>query len=127
DQSLLRPGRFDRLILTPVPDLSVRKDILRIHTKSIPLNSDVVLDVLAERTDGFSGADIEALCREAAMIALRENIKIKKVDMKHFEEALKNIRPSLTEDLIKYYQAVSKDLGIGLAKKDKRDKDIQYL
>jgi transitional endoplasmic reticulum ATPase len=127
DQSLLRPGRFDRLILTPVPDLSVRKDILRIHTKSIPLTSDVLLDVLAERTDGFSGADIEALCREAAMIALRENIKIKKVDMKHFEEALKNIRPSLTEDLIKYYQAVSKDLGIGLAKKDKRDKDIQYL
>jgi len=127
DQSLLRPGRFDRLILTPVPDLSVRKEVLKIHTKSIPLTSDVLLDTLAERTDGFSGADIEALCREAAMIALRENIKIKKVEMKHFEEALKNIRPSLTEELIKYYQAVSKDLGIGLAKKDKRDKDIQYL
>jgi len=127
DQSLLRPGRFDRLIMTPAPDLSSRKEIFKIHTKAMPLASDISLDMLAENTDGFSGADIEALCRESAMIALRENIKVKKVESKHFQEALKNIRPSLTEELVKYYQSVAKDLGSRIAKKDKRDKDIQYL
>ena len=127
DQSLLRPGRFDRLILTPAPDLEARKEIFKIHTKSMPLAADISLEKLAEKTDGFSGADIEALCREAAMIALRENIKTKKVEFNHFQDALKNIRPSLTEDLVKYYQTVSKDLGSGIAKKDKRDKDIQYI
>ncbi|MFH1013185.1 MAG: CDC48 family AAA ATPase [Thermoplasmatota archaeon] len=127
DQGLLRPGRFDRLILTPSPNAEARLDILKIHTKSMPLSSDVLLESLAKKTDGFSGADIEALCREAAMIALRENIKIKKVEAKHFEDALKNARPSLTEEVLKYYQTVAKDLGSSLAKKDKRDKDIQYL
>jgi transitional endoplasmic reticulum ATPase len=127
DQSLLRPGRFDRLIMTPAPDLLSRKEIFKIHTKAMPLASDISLDMLAENTDGFSGADIEALCRESAMIALRENIKVKKVESKHFQEALNNIRPSLTEELVKYYQSVAKDLGSRIAKKDKRDKDIQYL
>ncbi len=127
DPALLRPGRFDRLILTPAPDLESRKEIFKIHTKSMPLESDILLEEFAKKTDGFSGADIEALCREAAMIALRENINSNTVGLKHFEEALKNIRPSLTEELVKYYQTVSKDLGSSLAKKDKRDKDIQYL
>jgi len=127
DSSLLRPGRFDRLILTPSPDLSSREEILKIHTKNMPLESDVDLKDLAARTEGFSGADIESLCREAAMFALRENIKIKKIGLKYFEKAFGVVRASLTDDIIKYYEKVASDLGKGMAKKDKRDKDIQYM
>ncbi|MFO8078502.1 MAG: CDC48 family AAA ATPase [Thermoplasmatota archaeon] len=127
DPSLLRPGRFDRLILTPSPELSAREEIFKIHTKNMPLSSDVSLKDLSKKTDGFSGADIEALCREAAMIALRTDIKVKKVTKKHFVRALQEIRPSLTDELVKYYKKVSQDLGSGVAKKDKREKDIQYI
>ncbi len=126
DSSLLRPGRFDRLILTQSPDKKAREEIFKIHTKNMPLSKDVSLKELASDTKGFSGADIEALCREAAMIALRGNIKVKKVTKDHFIKALDEIRASLTEDIIKYYKKVSKDLGSSIAKKDKRDKDIQY-
>jgi len=127
DSSLLRPGRFDRLIMTPSPDREARKEIFKIHTKNMPLSSDVSLDQLADDTEGFSGADIEALCRESAMIALRGNIKVKKVKKEHFTKAMQNIRASLTDSLIEYYKKVSKQLGSGIAKKDKRDKDIQYM
>ena len=127
DSSLLRPGRFDRLILTPAPDLDSREQIFKIHTAKMPLANDVKLSELAMRTEGFSGADIEALCREAAMIALRQDVKVKKVKLYHFEEALNVVRASLNEDILKYYEKVTRDLGAGIAKKDKRDKDIQYL
>jgi transitional endoplasmic reticulum ATPase len=127
DSSLLRPGRFDRLILTPAPDRTAREEIFKIHTKNMPLSKDISLSDLAKETDGFSGADIEALCREAAMIALRENIDVKKVTKNHFMKAMKSIRATLTDDIINYYLKVSKDLGSGIAKKDKRDKDIQYM
>jgi len=126
DQSLLRPGRFDRLILTPAPDTKTREEILKIHTKNMPLGSNVNLKDIAEKTNGFSGADIEALCREAAMIALRDNIKAKKIGFNYFESALNIVRASLTDDLIKYYEKIAIELGKGIAKKDKRDKDIQY-
>jgi transitional endoplasmic reticulum ATPase len=127
DSSLLRPGRFDRLIMTPAPDLDSRLDIFKIHTRNMPLTSDVSLDDLSRQTEGFSGADIEALCREAAMTALREDLKITEVTSSHFSKAMEGIRASLTDDVLKYYQNVSKDLGSGVAKKDKRDKDIQYM
>ncbi len=127
DSSLLRPGRFDRLIMTPSPDVAARKEIFKIHTKNMPLAADVSLEELANDTDGFSGADIEALCRESAMIALRDNIKVKKVKKDHFTKAMQHIRASLTDNLIEYYKKVSKELGSGIAKKDKRDKDIQYM
>jgi transitional endoplasmic reticulum ATPase len=127
DSSLLRPGRFDRLILTPAPDYSSRFEIFKIHTRNMPLDSDVSLEDLARMTGSFSGADIEALCREAAMIALREDVRITKVSSKHFSTAMQGIRASLTEDILKYYRNVSKELGSSVAKKDKRDKDIQYM
>jgi len=127
DPSLLRPGRFDRLIMTPAPDIEAREEIFKIHTKDMPLASDISLLDISYQTEGFSGADIEGLCREAAMIALRENIKSSKVKKEHFERALESVRASLTEDLLKYYNNVSKDLGSSIAKKDKREKDIQYI
>ncbi len=104
DPALLRPGRFDRIIVVPPPDKKARLEIFKIHTKKMPLANDVDLEKLAEMTEGYSGADIEAVCREAALTALRENLKAKEVKMKHFEEVLKKIKPSLTNVNVKAYE-----------------------
>ncbi|RLE57376.1 MAG: AAA family ATPase [Thermoprotei archaeon] len=104
DPALLRPGRFDRLIYVPPPDYKARLEILKIHTRNMPLDKDVDLEELARRTDGYSGADLELLCREAGLLALRENINADRVSWRHFEEALKRVRPSVTPDLIKMYE-----------------------
>ncbi len=104
DPALLRPGRFDKIILVPPPDEEARLNILKVHTKSMPLDKDVDLKKLAELTKGYSGADIQALCREAAMEALREDINAKKVKWKHFEKALRVIKPSLKEETINIYK-----------------------
>ena len=127
DPSLLRPGRFDRLVMIPSPDSTARLEIFKIHTKEMPLDSDVNLDVLAELTESYSGADIESLCREAAMIAIRENEKSKKVKNIHFEKAMEGVRASITPNIIKFYNRISETLGSGIAKKDKSEKDIQYM
>ena len=74
DPALLRPGRLDRVILVPVPDEKARLDIFKIHTRGMNLAEDVSLEELAKKTEGYTGADIEALCREAAMLAVRESI-----------------------------------------------------
>jgi len=88
----------------PPPDRRARLDILRIHTRTMPLAEDVDLEHLAELTEGYTGADLEALCREAALLALRRDINATKVHMSHFLEALKRIRPSLTPDMVKFYE-----------------------
>ncbi|MFH0861040.1 MAG: CDC48 family AAA ATPase [Candidatus Altiarchaeota archaeon] len=109
DSSLMRPGRFDNLILVPAPDLEARVQILKIHTKDMPLKGVDVED-LAKRTDGYSGADIEGLCKEAGLNALRENIKAKQVTLKHFEKALDETKPSISgEDVKRYQRAFKKD------------------
>jgi len=127
DPGLLRPGRFDRLILIPAPDKRSRLEIFKIHTKNMPLAKDVSLDDLAERCINYSGADIEGLCREAAMLSLRSDIKAKEVKKSHFEQAMKNTHGGITEELLKYYARVKDNISSGLAKKDKKDKDIQYM
>ncbi len=127
DSGLLRPGRFDRLILTPAPDKKALLEILKIHTKGMPLAKDVKLQELTEMCGGYSGADIEALCREAAILSLREDMKAKKVEKKHFMEAMKSVRASITPDVIKYYKRVGEEIGAGVAKKDKRETDIPYM
>ncbi|HUL38970.1 MAG TPA: CDC48 family AAA ATPase [Methanomassiliicoccales archaeon] len=109
DPALLRPGRFDRLVLIPVPDEKARLAILSVHTKAMPIRN-VDITVLAERTDGFVGADLENLCREAAMIALREDKDAEIVEMKHFEAALKIIKPSVDKDIMKQYENIGKAL-----------------
>lgn len=93
DPALLRPGRFDSLIEIPMPDEKARLAIFEVHTRKMPLK-DVDLKGLATRTDGFSGADIAALCREAGMFAIRENINADKVEARHFEQALEKIKNS---------------------------------
>nr|MCS5660263.1 AAA family ATPase [Dehalococcoidia bacterium] len=109
DPALLRPGRFDRIILVSEPDENAREKILEIHTKSMPLKN-VKLGVLAKKMVGYTGADIEGVVREAAILALRKNHKAKEVTMKHFEEALELVVPSITEDTVKYYAEIGKKL-----------------
>ena len=202
DPSLLRPGRFDRLVLIPSPDFDARSEIFKIHTKNIPIHinkkeieemekelenyfksngetnlrdylksekakkklsvyqkvgvmeadiqdsksdktnqkeiakkvnfknitdNDVFVYNLASKTDGYSGADIEALCRESAMLAVRESEKAEKVTKDHFDKAMESVRASITPDILKFYSKISETLGSGIAKKDKSEKDIQYM
>ncbi len=104
DPALLRPGRFDRLVYVRPPDKKTRYAIFKIHTRGMPLAEDVDLEELADMTEGYVGADIEAVCREAVMLALRENINAEKVEMRHFLEALKKVKPSVNEAMISFYE-----------------------
>ncbi len=104
DPALLRPGRFDKLVYVPPPDTQARLEILKIHTRNMPLADDVDLFEIAVRTEGYSGADLEALVREAALQALREDFSIDKVHMKHFIKALEYVRPSITPDIERLYR-----------------------
>ncbi|MBI4014575.1 MAG: AAA family ATPase, partial [Candidatus Aenigmarchaeota archaeon] len=106
DPALLRPGRFDRQILVPTPDEKARLQVLKVHTKGVPLAKDISLEKLAKETEGLSGADIEALVREAGMHALREDIESKEVTKKDFDFAAKELKPSVTEDMNKFYNAI---------------------
>ncbi|UCD72831.1 MAG: AAA family ATPase, partial [Candidatus Bathyarchaeota archaeon] len=106
DPALLRPGRFDRLIYVPAPDTQSILRIFEIYTESMPLSDDVDLEALANAAKGYSGADIEALCREAAMMALRKNSKAEKVTYEDFKDAMEEIPPSLTAEMESWYQSV---------------------
>lgn len=121
DAALLRPGRFDEVVLVPPPDEGARFDILKVHTRHMALDDDVNLVNLSKRTEGYSGADIEALCRKAGVIALHENIKIEKVSKRHFEAALTKINPSTTPQTKEYYEEVARRLGRGLEAKKVRE------
>jgi transitional endoplasmic reticulum ATPase len=105
DPAVLRPGRFDRLIYVPEPDEKSRLQIVKIYTKNMPLAKDVSLEGLTEMTKNYSGADIEALCRESAMYALRRDVNTKEVTMKDFQEAMKRIGPSISPDMEKWYKS----------------------
>ncbi len=104
DKALLRPGRFDRIILVPPPDKSARLEILRVHTRKMPLAEDVNLEEIADKTDGYSGADLANLVREAGMHAIRTETDLKDVQASHFKKALEKIQPSITPEMMKAYQ-----------------------
>ncbi len=118
DSSLLRPGRFDELIFVGAPDKEARRAIFEIHTRNMPLAKDVDLDELADITEGYVGADIEGICREAGMMALRENINAKEVKREHFLKAMENVHPSMDEEMMQYYMEVEKKLGKGLQRRE---------
>ncbi|ABR56501.1 AAA family ATPase, CDC48 subfamily [Methanococcus aeolicus Nankai-3] len=109
DSALLRPGRLDRIVLVPVPNSDARYKIFEVHAKNMPIAEEVDLKKLAEETEGYTGADIEAICREAAMTALRENINAEKVELKHFKKAMKKIRPSVKEGDMAVYEKLAKE------------------
>jgi transitional endoplasmic reticulum ATPase len=103
DPALIRPGRIDRILLVPAPDEKGTLEILKIFTKDMPLANNVRLEHLNKMVKGFSGADIETFCREAAMIALRENIRARKVSEDHFNDARDLVNSSITPEIIEWY------------------------
>ena len=98
DDALLRPGRFDALIKIPLPDEKARAEILAVHTKPMPLGEDVDLAALAQATEGFSGADLSSLAREAGMYAIREDLGAKIVTKEHFDKALEKLKESISRE-----------------------------
>lgn len=106
DPALLRPGRFDRIILVDVPDAESRKKIFEVHLKNTPLEKNVSINELVKLTDNFVGADIEGLVREAALNALRRDMKSRAVTREDFEDALKKVKPSVTPETAKRYKRI---------------------
>ena len=106
DAGLMRPGRFDRHIEVKEPDEEARISIFKVHTKNMPLSKDVDLKKLAKNTEGYVGADIEAICREAAMLALRDNLETTEIPYKYFKQAIEKVKPGSTqiqdEQLVQY-------------------------
>ncbi len=127
DPALLRQGRFDRVILTSVPDEEGRRRVFEIYLKKMPLADGVKADLLAKKTEGYVGADIEGICREAAMIALREDIKAKNITMENFEKALQVIKPSVDEDVENSYRELENYFSTARAKQIKQDRKENYF
>ncbi|MFW9900954.1 MAG: CDC48 family AAA ATPase [Candidatus Thorarchaeota archaeon] len=122
DPALIRPGRIDRILLVPAPDELGRLEILKIFTKEMPLASNIDIEDLNGLIIGFSGADIETWCREAAMIALRENIRARKVSLEHFKEARKFINPTLTTETLSWYEKFEEKLRSRRIEESKEDR-----
>ena len=120
DTSLLRPGRFDRIILVPVPDEKTRLEIFKVHTKEMPLKG-VSLDALAKKTEGYAGADIESICREAAILTLRKDMKAKEITSKFFDEALEKVGPSSTKEVEKAYEELGRKFSAAKGKQMKEE------
>ncbi|MDA8055623.1 MAG: AAA family ATPase, partial [Thermoplasmatales archaeon] len=124
DPALLRAGRFDRIIYIGPPNKAARLKILKVHTKKMPIDSDVDLEAIAEKTENYTGADLENLVREAGLEAVRQDINARTVSMEYFEKAMKKIKPSLDEETIKYYEEVSKNMS--RESKPARKEDLIY-
>ena len=110
DPALLRPGRFDRLIYVPEPDEKARLEIFKLYTKGMPLAKDVDLVESAAKSKGYSGADIDGLCREAAMNALRRDVKSSVVTLGDFQKAIEKIGPSILPDMEAWYKGFMKQV-----------------
>jgi transitional endoplasmic reticulum ATPase len=122
DPAALRPGRFDSILFVPPPDKDARIEIFKVHTNKMPLADDVSFEKLGEMTEGYSGADIENLVREAAMAAVRSDWKAKPVHMKHFKDAMEETRPSISPDDMKRFMELAE-----LVKKRQPQKSSEIL
>ncbi len=122
DPALLRPGRFDRIILVPPPDQKAREQIFKVHTKNMPLTKNVDIRELAAKTEGYVGADIESICREAAIMVLRKDIKGTEVNLDHFNTAMEKVRPSATKEIEKAYRELEENFTKARAKQMLEDK-----
>jgi transitional endoplasmic reticulum ATPase len=120
DPALIRSGRFDRLVMVGEPDVEGRERIFQIHTDDTPLSPDVSLRELAERTEGYVGSDIESVAREAAIQALRDDPDADLVEMRHFRQAMENVRPTVTDDIRDYFEEMKDEFkGGGPEAKDR--------
>jgi transitional endoplasmic reticulum ATPase len=122
DPALLRQGRFDRVIFTPVADEEGRKKIFEIYMDKMPLSKDIDVNKLASKTKGYVGADIEGVCREAGMIALREDMKCEEVKMEHFVKALDVVKASVDKEIEEAYKQLENYFSTARAKQIKQEK-----
>ncbi|TYG59691.1 hypothetical protein ES288_D07G007200v1 [Gossypium darwinii] len=111
DPALMRPGRFDLVLYVPPLDMEARYETLRVHTRNMKIGDDVDLRRIAEDTELFTGAELEGLCREAGIVALRENISATLVSNRHFETVKLSLKPALTRDEIETYSSFMKNQG----------------
>ncbi|MCL5888732.1 MAG: CDC48 family AAA ATPase [Candidatus Thermoplasmatota archaeon] len=111
DSALIRAGRFDKMIYIPPPDKEARLKILLVHTKNMPLNKDINLQKIADETDGYVGADLENLCREAGMMAYRNDPEASLVSNSDFLKAMKVIKPSVDQEVINFYENLANNIG----------------
>ncbi|XP_022615588.1 spermatogenesis-associated protein 5 [Seriola dumerili] len=103
DKALMRPGRLDRIVYVPLPDAPTRWEIFSLQFRNMPVAQNVSLDDLVTRTNKYSGAEITAVCREAALLALQEDIKAQHIEARHFESALNAVKPRIPDSLIQSY------------------------
>ncbi|CAK9186210.1 unnamed protein product [Ilex paraguariensis] len=109
DAALMRPGRFDLVLYVPPPDLEARYEILCVHTRDMKVSTDVDLRQIAENTELFTGAELEGLCREAGIVALREDISATVVCNRHFQTVRNSLKPALTIEEIDSYSSFMKN------------------
>ncbi|CAO2613248.1 Ribosome biogenesis protein SPATA5 [Lemmus lemmus] len=112
DKALMRPGRIDRIIYVPLPDAATRREILNLQLHSMPVSNEVDLDELVLQTDTYSGAEIIAVCKEAALLALEEDIKADRIMKKHFTQALSIVTPRIPESLMRFYEDYQEKSGL---------------
>lgn len=104
DKAIMRPGRLDRIVYVRLPEEKTRAEIFRIKLSKMPVADDVCIETLVKHTDGYSGAEIHAICQEAAMYALEENLLAAIIQWKHFTKALENVRPRTSSELLELYE-----------------------
>ncbi|MCF7798367.1 CDC48 family AAA ATPase [Candidatus Woesearchaeota archaeon] len=126
DTALLRPGRFDRIVLASVPDTKGREAIFKVHTEHMPLAETVDIKDLVAKTDGYVGADIEAVCREAAMFELRKDMDATEISKKSFDKALKKVRPSASKEIQAAYASLQEQFTSARGKEFKEERPSYY-
>lgn len=109
DSALMRPGRLDRIVYVRLPDANTRREIFRIKLSKMPLIDDFSIEQLIAQTDGYSGAEIQAICQEAALYALEESFEAKHVEWRHFEKAINSVKPRTSPELLKIYDEYFKE------------------
>lgn len=108
DSALMRPGRLDRIVYVKLPDSNTRKEIFKIKLRKIPIAEDVNIDDLVVKSEGYSGAEIEAICKEAALKALEDSFEIETIALKYFDKAFELLKPRTSHELLKLYEEYEK-------------------
>ncbi|XP_010523496.1 PREDICTED: cell division control protein 48 homolog B isoform X2 [Tarenaya hassleriana] len=127
DAALMRPGRFDLVLYVPPPDLEARLEILQVHTRNMSTGDDVDLRKIAEGTELFTGAELEGVCKEAGMVALREDIAATAVYDRHFQTAKNSLKPALTREVVDAYASFKKSKGTNPSMKPVEKKKKKVL
>jgi AAA family ATPase len=108
----MRPGRLDRIVYVKLPDKETRKEIFSLKLKQIPIGDDVDINILVDKTEKYSGAEIAAVCNEAAFMALESDINSNQINMNNFKTALELVSPRTSDETIKYFDSFSFSSGL---------------